>query len=94
MFYNLNKVDDIETSYVISFDDVDYRAEKTQTLGSNICYLVSFKHLVITEKLKNKKMNSFYNISPSAENYERPEVYFILSSFTLTFIIFLCSISF
>ena len=48
MIYTVNIIDDIEISYVIFFDDVDYRLERTQSLTSNIFYLLSFKRLVDT----------------------------------------------
>ena len=56
MLYTLDIIDDIEISYVINIDDVDYRLERTQSFRSNIFYLLSFKQLVDTK------------ISPPQEN--------------------------
>ena len=39
-------IDGIETSYVADFDDIDYRVERTQSLGSNIFHLLSFEQIV------------------------------------------------
>ena len=50
MLITLNIIDDIELSYVTNIDDVDYRPERTQSLGSNIFYLLSFKDLVDSKK--------------------------------------------
>ena len=49
MIYTLVINDDIEKSYVIIIDDVDYRLERTQSLRSNIFLLLSFKQLFDTK---------------------------------------------
>ena len=46
MLHTLNKLDDIELSYMTNIDDIDYRIERTHSLRSNIFYLVSCKQLV------------------------------------------------
>ena len=50
MLHTLNIFDDIEKSYMTNIDDIDYRAERTQSLRSDIFYLLSFKQLVDSEK--------------------------------------------
>ena len=55
MIHTLIIIDDIEMSYVVNIDDIDYRAERTQSLRSNIVYLLNFKRVVDGE---NKKDNS------------------------------------
>ena len=60
--HSLNLIDDIDMSFVTNNDGIDYRAERTQSLRSNIFYLLSFKQLADT---KNKKMK--YNISAPPE---------------------------
>ena len=49
MIHTLNIFDDIEMSYVTNIDNVDYQIEGTQSLRSNIFFLVSFKQLIDTK---------------------------------------------
>ena len=49
MLHTLNILDDIEMSYLTILDDIDYRAERVQSLKSNVSNLKSFKQLVDTK---------------------------------------------
>ena len=49
MIFALNIIDDLEIFYILNFDDVDHRLERTQSLRSIIFYLLSFKQLVDTK---------------------------------------------
>ena len=55
MLQTLNIIDDIELSYVINIDDIDYRAEGTQPLRSKIFYLASVKHLVDSKNREDEQ---------------------------------------
>ena len=61
MLHTLNIFVDIELSVMTNINDVDYRLERTESLRSNIFYLVSFKQLVNSEKQDDfdKKTNSY-----------------------------------
>ena len=85
MLHTLNTIDDIEKTYVTNNDDIDHRAERTQSVRSNIFYLVSFKQLVQTEKQENE-WKFDYNISPSERINKQPEVHFIFVILKLTFV--------
>ena len=61
--HTLNISDGEEMSYVTNIEEIDYRAERNQSIRSNIFHLVSLKQIVDT---KNKKMNN--NVSPPQEN--------------------------
>ena len=52
MIHTLKIFDDIEMSYVVNNDDIDCRAERTQSLRSNIFYLLIFKPAVVSESKK------------------------------------------
>ena len=55
MLHIVNVIDDTEMSYqVVNIDDIDYRAERTQSLRSNILYLLSFQQVFNSENKKNK----------------------------------------
>ena len=49
MLYTMKIFVVIEISFVINIDGVDYRLERTQSLRSDIFYLLSFKQLVDTK---------------------------------------------
>ena len=55
MLHTLNILDDIEMFYLTNIDDVEYRAERTQSLKCNFFYLVSFKQLVETKKQEDEQ---------------------------------------
>ena len=56
MLHILNVIDDTEMSYqVVNIDDIDYRAERTQSLRSIILYLLSFEQVFNSENKKNSK---------------------------------------
>ena len=61
-------------------DDIDYRAAKTQSLRSNIFYLLGFKQLVDSEKQENEQKFE-YNISLSARNYFNVDICYMLLYF-------------
>ena len=50
MIRTLNITADIKMTYVTNIDDVDYRVERTQSLGFNIFFLVSFTQPMASEK--------------------------------------------
>ena len=55
MLHLLNILDDIELSYVTNNDVFGYRAERTETLRSNIFLLIGFKQLVDFEKQEDEE---------------------------------------
>ena len=57
MIYALNIIDEIKPSDVTN--DLDCRLERTDSLRSVIFYLISFKHLVDTDK-KQEDKQKFY----------------------------------
>ena len=50
MLHTLNILVDRKMSYVTDIDNVDYRAERTQSLRTNIFHLKSFKQFVDFKK--------------------------------------------
>ena len=55
MLHTLNILGDKEFSYVTNIDDIGYRAKRTQSLRSNIFYLVSFTQLVDIKKTEDEQ---------------------------------------
>ena len=55
LLHTLNLFDGRELSYVANKDDVDYRAERTQSLRCNNFYLTSLKYLVDTKEQEEEK---------------------------------------
>ena len=55
MLHTLKILEDIEMSFVTNSENIDYRAERIQSLRSNFFYLVSFKQLFDIKKIEKEQ---------------------------------------